>query len=91
MKKMGRKSGAVGFAVYLDMIERLNGSDKSYDVDTVILYGDDAGLCEINEAVKLFCANGKSVMVLREKPSRIKYRLLVKYMERGVEIIEYNA
>lgn len=91
MKKMGRKSGAVGFAVYLDMIERLNGPDKSYDVDTVILYDDDAGLCEINEAVKLFCANGKSVMVQREKPSRIKYRQLVKLKERGVEIIENNA
>ena len=37
MKKMGRKSGAIGFAVYLDMLERLNETEKIYDVDTVIL------------------------------------------------------
>ena len=91
MKKMGRKSGAIGFAVYLDMLERLNDSEKPYDVDTVILYDENAGLCEINEAVKLFASNGKSVTVQREKPSRIKYKQLVRLQERGVEIIENNA
>ena len=91
MKKMGRKAGAVGFAVYLDMLERLNKSEKQYDVDTVILYDENARLDALNDAVDLFSSNGKSVMVQREKPTRIRYKQLVKLQERGVEIIENNA
>ena len=46
MKKMGRKSGAIGFAVYLDMLERLGLSEKEYDVDAVILYDKDTDIDE---------------------------------------------
>ncbi len=38
LQKMGRKSGAVGFAVYLDLLERLSKPEEKYDVDTVVLY-----------------------------------------------------
>lgn len=91
MKKMGRKSKAVGFAVYLDLIERLNESEKEYDIDTMILYDGSEKLCELNNAVSLFAANGQSVMVQREIPDGVKYKQLVKLRSKGVEIIENNA
>ncbi len=91
MQKMGRKSGAIGFAVYLDMLERLGTNEKTYDVDAVVLYDDDAELDALNDAVRRITSNGKTVKVLKRVPDNIKYKQLLRLKERGVEIIENNA
>jgi ATP phosphoribosyltransferase regulatory subunit len=91
MKKLGRSSGAVGFAVYLDMLERLNDSESEYDVDALLIYGDEAELSALANAVKLLSDNGKSVMVQKNIPSGIRYKQLLMLKERGVEIVENNA
>lgn len=44
MKKMKRTDRAIGFAVYLDMLERLEESGDAYDVDAVLLYDDTTAL-----------------------------------------------
>ena len=91
MQKMGRKSGAIGFAVYIDMLERLWSSEKSYDVDAVILYDENADLDALNDAVRRITSNGKTVKVLNGNPQSIRYKQLLRLKERGVEIIENNA
>ena len=91
MHKMGRRAGAIGFAVYLDLLERLNADQSDFDVDTVILYDENAELEVLNDAVRMLTANGKSVMAQRSVPDKIKYKQLLKLNERGVEIIENNA
>jgi len=91
MEKMGRKTEAIGFAVYLDMLERLETIEKSYDVDSVLLYDDFQDISAINNAVKLLSDNDKSVMVLKSVPKNLKYKQLLKLNEKGVEIIENNA
>lgn len=91
MKKMHRKSGAVGFAVYLDMLERMGESGKEYDVDVVIIYDEASDLSGLNKCVKSFTDSGKSVSVQREAPLNIKYKQLVKYGESEVDVLENNA
>ena len=91
MQKMGRKAGAIGFAVYLDMLERLNVSEKDYDVDTVILYGENDSITALNSAVKMLTDNGKSVMAQKSVPEDIKYKQLLKLKDEGVVILENNA
>lgn len=91
MKKMGRNSKALGFAVYLDMLERLTENDNKYDVDAVILYDADCDIEALNNAIKLLSADGKSVTAQRSIPENVKYRQLLKLQERGVEILENNA
>lgn len=91
MKKMGRKSGAIGFAVYLDMLERLGLSEKEYDVDAVILYDKDTDIDALNDAIALLKSNGRSVMAQKKVPDGISYKQLLKLEERRVEIIENNA
>ena len=91
MVKMRRKSGAIGFAVYLDMLERLEENENMYDVDTVILYDESSDMGALNDAVNLLTSNGKSVMAQRSVPEKIRYKQLLKLQERGVEIIENNA
>lgn len=91
LQKMGRKSGAIGFAVYIDMLERLWASEKAYDVDAVVLYDADADLDTLNDAVRRITSNGKTVKVLNGNPQGIRYKQLLRLKERGVEIIENNA
>lgn len=91
MSKMGRKSGAIGFAVYLDMLERLSDDRNEYDVDAVVLYNETTDMTALCDALKLFGANGQSVMAQKAVPESIRYRQLLKIKERGVEILENNA
>lgn len=90
MAKMGRKCGAVGFAVYLDMLERLNENVKKYDVDTVLLYNKDADEVDIANLIKMFTDNGNSVLAVKAIPEGLKYRQLISLKDRGFEILENN-
>ena len=91
MQKMGRKTGAIGFAVYLDLLERFNETEKGFDVDTVILYNDGDSINSLNNAIKMMADNGKSVMAQKAVPKDIKYKQLLKLNDKGVVIIENNA
>lgn len=91
MKKLGRRSCAIGFAVYLDMLERLDTNSREYDVDALLIYGDDADLTALSSTVQLLSENGKSVMVQKNIPDGIRYKQLLQLKERGVEIVENNA
>ncbi len=91
MKKMGKSSKAIGFAVYLDLLERLTENDSIYDVDTVILYNEKDDITVLNNAVKLLTDNGKSVVAQKTVPEKIRYKQLLVLKEKGVEIVENNA
>lgn len=41
MRKMGKKAGAIGFAVYLDLLERLEESTQGLDADVLVQYEAD--------------------------------------------------
>ncbi len=73
MQKMKRKSAAIGFAVYMDLLERLEQDTEEYDVDTVLLYSDEP-IAEINAAAKALIESGKSVAVYRQIPDGLRYR-----------------
>ncbi len=91
MSKMGRRSRAIGFAVYLDLLEQLAQSEKEYDVDAVILYEDGCNIRALSDAVRLLTSSGKSVMAQKSVPEKLHYKQLLKLQERGVEILENNA
>ncbi len=91
MKKMNRKSRAIGFAVYADALERLGETKREFDVDTIILYDEKSDISMLNDAVKMMTSAGKSVMAQKQIPSKIKYRQLLKMNEKGVEMLENNA
>ena len=91
MQKMGRKSGAIGFAVYLDMLERLENTSPEYDVDVVLLYSENTDINTLNRYVKNIIGGGKIVTAQREIPLNIKYKQLLKLTDNGVEELENNA
>lgn len=90
MVKMGRKCGAIGFAVYLDMLERLNENVKKYDVDTLLVYNEDSNEIDIANLITMFTDNGNSVLAVKAIPDGLKYRQLIRLKDRGFEILEKN-
>jgi len=91
MKKMSRKNGAIGFAVYLDVLERLYEDNRDYDVDAVLIYDENAKLSDINSAVKAITQSGESVVAQKTKPEKIRYKKLLKLCNAEVKTVENNA
>lgn len=74
MKKMGKNGGGVGFAVYLDQLERYGREEKPYDVDVLLLYGSDARPADVASAVRKLTAEGERVLAQRVVPEHLRYR-----------------
>lgn len=81
MRKMGRSSGAIGFAVYMDALERLNQKRKDYDVDVLLLYNENNTLSEIAAAKRRLTEAGESVLVQKSLPANIRYKRLYEVTE----------
>lgn len=77
MERMGKHSGAVGFAIYLDIIEELTEA-RDYDVDVLLLYSEKTDPVSLFEMKNKLISEGKSVSLQRAVPSKLRYRELVK-------------
>ena len=88
MQRMGREARAVGFAIYMDLLERLGGEARPYDVDTVLLYGADADVPALSRAIAQLTDAGHSVTAQRAVPVKLRYRQLARFDGREVEIVE---
>ena len=74
VEKMGKNAKAVGFAVYLDILERLEQKGDGYDVDVLLLYDDTVFVSEVFKKANELTKTGKAVMVERIEPVNLRYR-----------------
>lgn len=86
IEKLGKKGGAVGFAVYPDALEARLESGEGYDADTLILYDDKSEVADIAQAVEMLGKGGQRVVVQRVAPPGGRYRATVRMSGRGVEM-----
>ena len=91
MTRMEKKSGAIGFALYLDRLEALVSPRKEYDVDALLLYGEDDSPAAILAAVQELSRQGLTVLAQKSVPERLTWRQLIKLSESGVQNVERNA
>ncbi len=68
MHRMGRAAGAVGFALYLDLLEELPDSEREYDVDVLVLYDAATAPSLLADKVRALTAAGMSVSAQRAMP-----------------------
>lgn len=87
MLKMGRKDKAIGFAVYLDLLQRYNNTEKQFDVDYILLKNDTDDIPVISKYVADLKKDSASVLVQNEIPENIKYRKAFKITAEGVKEI----
>jgi len=91
LRKMGRGSRAVGFAVYLDLLEEIDDTRNAFDVDTVVLYDEKTDLAVLRTEVDRIVKEGRSALAQKSVPEKVRYKRLMKICESGVEILEDNA
>lgn len=84
MKTMKRKSSAIGFAVYLDLLERLEKKQRAYDVDTLLLYDDTVNPERVIAAVRELTSQGISVSAQKNIPEKLRYKRTVSLKNEGM-------
>lgn len=81
MQKMGKKCGAIGFAVYMDALDRFFEIDSAYDVDTVLLYDDTTSITELTRAMRMLTKGGLTVTALKDIPEKLRYKQQIRIGE----------
>ena len=90
MEKFGKRTGAIGFAVYLDRLERFAADTDNYDVDVLVLYGENTEAREIIDLVEQFKAEGKTVRAANILDKSVSCKKLVCVGQEGADILEKN-
>ena len=85
--KCGKDADAIGFAVYVDQLERYDQEEKAYDVDALLLCDESTDTIARLRAVQMLQSMGLSVAVQKEDHGRLKYKQLCRLHESGVEVI----
>lgn len=74
--KMGKNTGAVGFAVYLDLLSYLDKSSDEYDVDVLLVYDANTPASEVVRVANKLIAEGKTVRTSATDLVSVKYKTL---------------
>ena len=80
-RKMGRNARAIGFAVYLDLLENRDREEDAFAVDTLILHDGSADPLTLTVAAEEAAKQG-TVLVTRELPQMRGWRKLLRF-EKG--------
>ncbi len=76
LSRMGKNSGAIGFAVYLDLLEGFGESAAQTDVDILMLYDKQTAIPALIAKVNELTKAGKSVRVQKQRAG-VRYKELI--------------
>ena len=74
MRKMGKDGKAVGFAVYLDMLERLCDNQPLTDADVLLIYDPSVPASCVKSVADKLRSEGQSVEVRKDIPANKNYK-----------------
>ena len=77
-RRMGKRSRAIGFAVYVDLLQELLGEESPFDVDTVLLHDGSADTVALTAAAEAAARDG-SVLVCTALPKDRRWKRLVRF------------
>ena len=83
MKKLKRNSGAIGFAIYLDLLEQLQNDKKEYDVDVLLLYDNSYDCLELSIKVNEIIGSNKTVSAQKTIPNKLRYKEILDLRKEG--------
>ena len=78
LTRMGKNAGAVGFAVYLDLLSYLDSSADSYDVDVLLVYDESVSASRVFAEVNKLVSQGKKVRSSVTEDVNLKYKSIVR-------------
>ncbi len=79
MQKMKKSSKAIGFAVYLDFLERFMDETNDYDADILLLYNENDELANVLKTVSALTSQGNRVLAEKSVPEGLKYKTLLRF------------
>ena len=85
MKCMGRRSGAIGFALYLDLLEELDQQATPFDTDVLVVYDASVSPADVAAKVASLRAEGKTVSAQRTIPDKLRYATLCDMRKEGTK------
>jgi ATP phosphoribosyltransferase regulatory subunit len=93
MQRFGKRSGAIGFAVYIDLLERFGETKRAYDVDVLLLYDGQTDMAVLAQTVKALTDKNESVRALKidkaaDTPDGVKYKRLITIKNGRLEELE---
>ena len=91
MQSMSRKSKAIGFAVYIDMLERFNVKEWKFDYAAVLLYSENDGISTVKNAAQKLINEYGCVFTAKKLPEKATYGKLFELQNGEVILIENNA
>ncbi len=86
LDKMGKHTGAIGFAIYMNTLDLYFEDKNDYDVDILITYDENADLAALTRTVKMLTGGGRSVRVQKDSDGSLKCREHFHYGEGGLEL-----
>lgn len=90
LKRLGKNMGAIGFAVYLDRLERFEASSAEYDVEAVLLYDKDFSSGELLEAQRSLYETYGTVITAKRIDPTLRVRRCFKLVDGGIKNLETN-
>ena len=91
MQSMSRKSKAIGFAVYIDMLERFNIKEREFDYAAVLLYSENDSISTVKNAAQRLINEYGCVFTAKKLPEKSTYGKLFELQNGEVILIENNA
>lgn len=88
-KRTSSDSGAIGFAINMDLINNFEDIQGEYDVDILLLYGQaaesgDFDPADLAEKINSLIKEGYSLQAQKSFPERLKYKKLIEYTPGGM-------
>ena len=90
IRKMGKQGGAIGFAVYLDQLERYGTEEVQSDTDVLLLYDADVSPVDVVRTARELQKDGSRVLAQCGDVGGIRYRSLYRITEGGLKKLEAN-
>ncbi len=85
LPKLGRRGGAVGFAVYLDALERQQQGTGRLDADVLLVYPEGTPAARVAQAARRLRADGLAVCAQKTVPDKLRVERIERLEESGVD------
>ena len=92
MRRMGKKSRAIGFALYLDLLERLSFGEKDADQETMLICDEGVSSSLLLDTMQALTEQGGTVRFVKEMPEAVECARILRLTKDGtVKEAPYNA
>lgn len=85
MRRLGKESGGLGFALYLDELTRLMTAPRAFDADVLALYSQQDDAARVLEAVETLRRSGLRVLAACGDGRGVRAKRVLRFTPNGFE------